>query len=58
MVEFDNFDGEFDVDEAELELGFSMTKGWEMLSHVDGILDGEDFINCCIDIDEMITFTN
>ena len=32
--------------------------GWETLGHVEDILDGEDFIDCCIDIDEMIEFTN
>ena len=57
MVEFDNVDGEFSVDDAELELCFSMTSSWEMLANVDSIRDGEDFINACIDIDEMILFT-
>ena len=57
MVEFDNVDGEFSVDDAELELCFSITSNWEMLANVDSIRDGEDFINACIDIDEMILFT-
>ena len=57
MVEFDNSDGEFSVDDAELELCFTMTSNWEMLANVDSIIDGEDFINACIDIDEMILFT-
>ena len=57
MVEFDNYDGEFGVDEAELELCFSMQGNWEMLANVNSIREGEDFIDCCIDIDEMILFT-
>jgi len=57
MVEFDNTDGEFSIDDAELELCFSMTSNSEMLANVDSIRDGEDFINACIDIDEIILFT-
>ena len=57
IIEFDNYDGEFDLDDAKLELEISMTKGWEFLGVFDDIIDGEDFINYCIDIDELITFT-
>jgi len=58
IVEFDNSEGEFAAYEAERELFYSLSGGWETLGHVDNILDGEDFIDRCIDIDEMIAFTN
>ena len=57
LVEFDNFGGEYSVAEAKEEMCFSLTSEWEILSHVENISDGNDFINCCIDVDEMILFT-
>ena len=56
IVAFDNSEGEFAAYEAERELYFSLNKGWETLGHVEDIMDGEDFIDCCIDIDEMIAY--
>jgi hypothetical protein len=58
IVAFDNSEGEFDASSAERELFYSLSGGWETLGHVDNILDGEDFIDRCIDIDEMIEFTD
>jgi hypothetical protein len=56
MVEFDNFDGTYSVDEAKEEMCFSLVGEWEILSHVENISDGNDFINTCIDVDEIIAW--
>jgi len=54
IMSIDNEDGELDQDEAEWNCSMHLEMGWELLSEADSIRDADDFINCCIDIDEMI----
>jgi hypothetical protein len=56
MVEFDNSDGEYSIEDARAEMCFSLTGDWEILSYVENISEGNDFINSCIDVDELITW--
>jgi len=54
IMSIDNSDGELDQDEAEWNCSMHLEMGWELLSEADSVRDADDFINCCIDIDEMI----
>jgi len=54
IMSIDNEDGELDQDEAEWNCSMHLEMGWELLSEADSVRDADDFINCCIDIDEMI----
>ena len=54
IMSIDNSDGELDQDEAEWNCSMHLEMGWELLSEADNVRDADDFINCCIDIDEMI----
>ena len=54
IMSIDNGDGELDQGEAEWNCSMHLEMGWELLSEADSIRDADDFINCCIDIDEMI----
>ncbi len=54
IMSIDNSDGELDQDEAEWNCSMHLEMGWELLSEADSVRDADDFINCCIDIDEMV----
>ena len=54
IMSIDNSDGEIDQGEAEWNCSMHLEMGWELLSEADSIRDADDFINCCIDIDEMV----
>ena len=54
IMSIDNSDGELDQDEAEWNCSMHLEMGWELLSEADSVRDADDFINYCIDIDEMI----
>ena len=54
IMSIDNSDGELDQDEAEWNCSMHLEMGWELLSEADSIRDADDFINCCIDVDEMV----
>ena len=54
IMSIDNEDSELDYDEAEWICSGHLEMGWELLSGADDAIDADDFINCCIDIDEMI----
>tara|TARA_R100000541_G_scaffold9443_2_gene17085 strand:+ start:985 stop:1242 length:258 start_codon:yes stop_codon:yes gene_type:complete len=54
IMSIDNSDNEIDQDEAEWNCSMHLEMGWELLSEADSIRDADDFINCCIDIDEMV----
>ncbi len=54
IMSIDNSDGELDQDEAEWNCSMHLEMGWELLSEADSARDADDFINCCIDIDEMV----
>lgn len=54
IMSIDNSDNELDQDEAEWNCSMHLEMGWELLSEADSIRDADDFINCCIDVDEMV----
>ena len=54
IMSIDNEDGELDQDEAEWNCSMHLEMGWELFSEADSIEDADDFINCCIDVDEMV----
>ena len=54
IMSIDNEDSELDQDEAEWNCSMHLEMGWELLSEADSIRDADDFINCCIDIVEMV----
>ena len=53
IIEFDNSDGVYTFDEAEVSVWESLLSPWEVVMRMYTIKDAEEYINHCIEVDSL-----
>tara|TARA_B110000211_G_C13743729_1_gene405694 strand:- start:125 stop:379 length:255 start_codon:yes stop_codon:yes gene_type:complete len=53
VIEFDNSDGEYTFNEAEIDVWESIISPWEIVMRMYTLEDAEEYIDHCIEVDNL-----